>query len=330
MDATQYINEATAGLPVMVDRPQLILTGGGMGSGKTTILTAMEISGGIRMRRNSRSWFSFSDFVHAGCDEVKFAHPFYREQARRGNYAAGDLVHRESCAVADELFTHAIQNRMHVVFDGCLKRRSKLEHVLSIVPSDYHITIIGVTVSLRVAAYRAMMRALRTRNYIKADRLIGAHASFAEFFTQLLKAPREDLAVGRLYEMFLLANDFSKLPPTIVAYRGKDPKVTIFEKTRFDEFSSVRTLLNVTGSKAVDTIMRGKSVVELEHEHEEAVAHGPHAGRQTPRVRSGTRKKPTKHSLTPQQQGHHVEEVEQENEKQHQQDQAKHKHKHKS
>lgn len=97
------------------DAPTVILMGGGIASGKTTVAAAL---------RDTEFWALHGpNTVIVEADRFKASDPLMEHLVQRGapHSFAAQTVHRESTSAAEELFLDALSAARDIIFDGTLK-----------------------------------------------------------------------------------------------------------------------------------------------------------------------------------------------------------------
>eukprot|EP00124_Ichthyophonus_hoferi_P003928 Ihof_evm3s381 gene=Ihof_evmTU3s381 len=187
--------------------PTIIFMGGGMGSGKSTVvakLTTMDF------------WQKYgSQVVVVEADALKLKDPVYQMLSLVGQ-GADHEVHTYSVQKAEELFLSAIQYRRDVVFDGTMSWLPFVQQTVAMVRDNthtytrgpgcvtledgqvvekyweisgtcepgpaYRVEMVGVTVDPEVAVQRAMVRELATGRGVPVEAQLKSHQMFSKEF----------------------------------------------------------------------------------------------------------------------------------------------------
>lgn len=192
--------------------PVAILLGGGMGSGKTSVVSVLSKTEFWRQRGDS--------VVVVEADAFKQTDPVYTALSGIGVQKASRIVHDKSVQGAEELLLTAIKHRRDVVFDGTMSWRPFVEQTVAMLRDSeyyyergpgyhpgmspdaevywvrttkrdapvppYRIEVVGVTVDPPVAVERAVVRALVTGRAAPIEQLLESHRRFSVEFEQYL------------------------------------------------------------------------------------------------------------------------------------------------
>lgn len=189
--ATQ-LSAAAAGL----SSPDVVLTMGAPGSGKSTVLKAIGLCQG--------------DVVLVDPDEFKRDLVEYQLGVAVHDRLSADRVHRESSMLAKATRDQAIESRRDMCIDGVMsKRASAIELIKRLRDGDYNITIVAVTVPLEVSIERVQKRGEVTGRFVPRDYIELAYRNIGQHRDELLRIA--DL--GLLYD----ANVPMTEPPILLA-----------------------------------------------------------------------------------------------------------------
>ena len=170
-------------------RPQIVFTGGGYGSGKTTILNFLAQSEVIPVQ-----------LAHlVGVDVFKPLIPEYNLIKAVADGRASLTVQQECKELANELFdglvglgrSFAWDSSMSDAADTLAKMRHAKEH-------NYELSLIGVLTPLEVAIRQAMNRAKDSRRFPHPEALPKSHAGFRKALNEYIPFFDEVMVFARL------------------------------------------------------------------------------------------------------------------------------------
>jgi len=160
--------------PAGQENPQVVLTMGAPGSGKSTVLKAIGLCQ--------------SGVVLVDPDEFKRDLVEYQLGIAAHDRLSADRVHRESSMLAKATRDQAIMSRRNTCIDGVMsKRESTLELLSRLRESGYNITIVAVTVPLEVSVERVRKRGEITGRYVPLDYIELAHTNIGKHREELLR-----------------------------------------------------------------------------------------------------------------------------------------------
>jgi thiol-disulfide isomerase/thioredoxin len=214
IDSALRCNDAGCRLPPELGSPAdnrgapiAILLGGGMGSGKTSVVDVISRTEFWRSRGSS--------VVVVEADAFKQTDPVYTALTSIGVTKAAGIVHRKSLEGAEELLLLATQQRRDVVFDGTMAwkpfvdqtiamlrdpeywytrgpgysngdNKSELYWVRSerreIAVQPYQIEVVGVSADASVAVERAIVRSIVTGRSVPVREQLESHRRFSSYF----------------------------------------------------------------------------------------------------------------------------------------------------
>lgn len=147
--------------------PRAILTMGGPGSGKSTVLKIF----GICDR----------DFVNIDADEFKQELVEYQVAIVAKDRLAASRVHEESSLLAKQTRTESIKTHRHVCLDGTLANKQKAFALIEqLKQNGYEVTIIGALIPYQTALARIEQRAEMTGRFIPPKFVKQAYLNLAK------------------------------------------------------------------------------------------------------------------------------------------------------
>ncbi|HWB01382.1 MAG TPA: zeta toxin family protein [Verrucomicrobiales bacterium] len=163
-------------------RPTIYFTGGGGGSGKST----------VRERLTEEGEINTSQAVIVDADQIKELIPEYKELVRRGDERAADMVQKESNDIAASLRNRTARPegpRYDIVYDATLANKdASLKLIGDFKAAGYHTRLIAATLDVREALIRAALRAKDKGRWVPYDTLRDAHAKFSAAFESYAEA----------------------------------------------------------------------------------------------------------------------------------------------
>lgn len=196
------------------ERPVAILLGGGMGSGKSSVVSQISQTDFWKARGDS--------VVIVEADAFKQADPVFTVLASLGTEAA-QIVHPKSLEGADALLLSATEARRDVVFDGTMAWKPFIDQTVEMLrDTDYHykrgpgyvrddsgmvsetywvkagkrkysvkpywIEIVGVTVDPALAVQRGITRTLVTGRGVPVRQQLKSHKLFTSHFEEYVQS----------------------------------------------------------------------------------------------------------------------------------------------
>ena len=147
--------------------PRAILTMGGPGSGKSTVLKMF----GICDR----------DFVNIDADKFKEELVEYQVAIVAKDRLAASRVHEESSLLAKQTRTESLKTHRHVCLDGTLANKQKAFSLIEqLKQQGYEVTIIGALIPYKTALSRIEQRAEMTGRFIPLKFVKQAYLNLAE------------------------------------------------------------------------------------------------------------------------------------------------------
>jgi predicted ABC-type ATPase len=194
--------------PSRGDPPTCILLGGGMGAGKSTVVSILKSDPFFKKYGEG--------IVLIEADALKMKDPLFTVLNDR---AVSTLVHREAVGAAEEMLLVAIQQRRDIIFDGTMTWRPFVEQTIAMLrdnahqyqrvkdPSNYidsngnkiekyweitqkleqpsppyRLKFIGVTVNAETAVRRGIIRRIVTGRGVPVNAQLRSHQLFSEHF----------------------------------------------------------------------------------------------------------------------------------------------------
>ena len=186
------------------DKPVAILTGGGSGSGKSSVI------------QSALGDFK-NDMVHVDADDIKKDIPEYRDMVSKNNPNAAALAHDESSDLTSEMINRSIEGKKPFIYDSTMKNVPKFEKLVTkLKENGYEVHILFADLPLEEAKVRAAARAQRTGRKVPDSIIEESHRGAINGLKSL-----SSLVDG--VTVFSTAGD----PPPKMAYSkgGRPPKV---------------------------------------------------------------------------------------------------------
>lgn len=188
-------------------KPIAILTGGGSGSGKSSVLKAA--------LANMKD-----DLVHIDADDIKKDIPEYNEMTKENNPDAAALAHDESSDLSSELINRAIESNKPFVYDSTMKNVEKFKKLIDkLKKSGFEVHIVFAYCDPDTAKQRADMRAKKTGRKVPDSIIEESHKGAINGLNFL----------HELADSTTVYNTGGEPPPKVAAKRGGRPPKT--EKT---------------------------------------------------------------------------------------------------
>jgi predicted ABC-type ATPase len=150
------------------DNPVALFSGGGGGSGKSTILKRMY---GI----DSDS----TGMVVIDPDGIKDYLPEYKALKDAGDGRAAHVVHEESSMLAKRVLRKAINIKADILYDSTMANHKKMMSLIrELKDKGYHLQLAAITIDPAESIIRAAERALGNFRFVPLRELIKAHKQF--------------------------------------------------------------------------------------------------------------------------------------------------------
>jgi predicted ABC-type ATPase len=183
----------------LAGQPRIVFTGGGYGSGKTSIVT--------QLARWKQLPISPENTVNA--DIFKQLIPEYNLVKAVGDARASATVHRESVILADELLRSQIEQKRSFIFDSSMAYKPEtMERIEFAKKNGYFLTMIGVLTPWQNAFQFAMNRARISRRFPGSDKFLESHHLFNQVFRDyfdLFDEIKIFANLGKLSDIMLVA-----------------------------------------------------------------------------------------------------------------------------
>ncbi|MEE6258877.1 zeta toxin family protein [Plantactinospora sonchi] len=154
-------------------RPVLYLMGGGVASGKSTVLHMLQESGQVPKE----------NVAFLSPDEFKEPIPEYKLVIAAGDSMASSAVQSESGIMFGTARDEAIRRGVNIICDVTLSNPSGgLRTIQKAIDAGYEVRLYGVTADVASAVVRNADRAAETGRYVPIDVLLKAHQGFSEGF----------------------------------------------------------------------------------------------------------------------------------------------------
>ena len=187
------------------DKPIAILTGGGSGSGKTSVIEAS--LGNMK-----------DQMVHVDADDIKKSIPEYNELVAKDSPTAAAQAHDESSDLSSELINRSIAEKKPFLYDSTMKNKEKFERLAKkLKENGYEVHIVFADCPLEEAKARAAARAKITGRKVPDSVIEESHSGAISGLKHLSKFADST-------SVFSTAGK----PPPRLAYSksGKPPKTT--------------------------------------------------------------------------------------------------------
>ncbi len=186
-------------------RPQIVFTGGGHGSGKTTVINFLAKEGMLPV-----------ELAHlAGVDVFMPLIPEYNLVKAVADGRASFTVQKECKELASELFDTLIHEKRSFVWETSMSsKEDTLNRIKIATESGYKLTMIAILTPLPQAIKQAMHRAKLSRRFPHPEALPKSHTGFRKTFSDY---------ISYFDEIKIFAND-SKLGDTPLLIGTKSGK----------------------------------------------------------------------------------------------------------
>ena len=204
---------ASALLPM---RPQLIFTGGGYGSGKTTVLNFLALQ--------QRLPVAMAHLV--GADVFKQLVPEFSLIKAVGDGRASLTVQAECTALTQELFEHLIGKGHSFALDSSMSNHLEtLQRILKAKAAGYELTMVAMLTPQPLATRQAMNRAKMSRRFPNATYLPKSHVDFLQHFRGYFQYFDEVMVFAKMTE----AGN-----PMIVAEKQSGKELEVYDEDVFN------------------------------------------------------------------------------------------------
>jgi len=200
----QLIAARLAGSEANQTTPDVVLTMGAPGSGKSTVLQAIGLCQ--------------SDVVLVDPDDFKRDLVEYQLGIAVHDRLSADRVHRESSMLAKATRDRAMETRRDLCIDGVMsKRESAIELITRLRDSGYDITIVSVTVPLEVSIQRVQSRGEVTGRFVPREYIELAFRNIEQHRDELLRLADR----GLLYDANVAIDE---APPLLAEYANGEQR----------------------------------------------------------------------------------------------------------
>jgi len=146
-------------------KPVAVITGGGSGSGKSTVIKHMMGQGGLG-----------KDLVHVDADEIKKHIPEYQEGVAKKDEKTAAFVHDESSHVTSEMINQSVKDGKNFLYDSTFSNTAKFEKLIGHLKSNgYHVHIVYADLPPEEAEKRATQRAAKSGRKVPTDTIRSTH-----------------------------------------------------------------------------------------------------------------------------------------------------------
>lgn len=205
-----------------VSDPEIIFTAGGPASGKSTIVRNLGTMGAKPLP---------DDIVDINADLIKEKLPEYKTMLDAGDDRAAFFVHKESSDIAARLRAEAIATKRNVLIDQVGNNADgdfakKIEETRR--GTDAEVRVIYADVPVDEAIRRSDKRAAETGRMVPHEIIRSKHEGVVNNFVEVSQMD------GVEVEMYSTGGK----RPTMVAHKGANGKLSIDDKTLYEEFMS--------------------------------------------------------------------------------------------
>ncbi|AFY69634.1 Zeta toxin family protein [Thalassoporum mexicanum PCC 7367] len=182
---------------------EAILTMGGPGSGKSTVLRQLDLC-------------QAGTIINADDFKADFAE--YQAGLAAKDRLTASRVHEESSLLARRTRNESIQTQRSFCWDGTLSDREEALKLISILQSrGYHVTVIGAMLPAQIGVERVINRGERTGRFIPLEVVTDSYEKIAQHAEQVVIAADR----GYLYDTNV---EFGKEPPLVARYEKGEPQ----------------------------------------------------------------------------------------------------------
>ncbi|KAK6138729.1 hypothetical protein DH2020_027529 [Rehmannia glutinosa] len=217
------LNHSEVMAPVALSErsPVLLLMGGGMGGGKSTVLKDI-------MKESFWSGAA-TNAVVVEADAFKETDVIYRALSSRGHHQdmlqTAELVHQSSTDAASSLLVTALSEGRDVIMDGTLSWEPFVEQTIAMARNvedegeeanrkPYRIELVGVVCDAYLAVVRGVRRAIQIGRAVRVKSQLKSHKRFANAF------PRYSQLVDN-------ARLYCTNAPELIAWKDGDSKLLV-------------------------------------------------------------------------------------------------------
>jgi hypothetical protein len=171
--------------------PRLIFTGGGYGSGKTTIVNKLALDGTIGLNAKHM----------VGVDYFKLYMPEFSLITSVADGRASLTVQQECKNLSDELYKSFVAEGLSFIWDSSMSNEAETRRKIEMAAEKgYELSMIAVLTPEPVAIKQAMERAFDTRRFPNPVALPESHGNFRKAFSGYLPHFQDVLVFGKVDE----------------------------------------------------------------------------------------------------------------------------------
>jgi predicted ABC-type ATPase len=143
-------------------QPVAVLSGGGSGSGKSSVLNSMRDK--------------IKDLAHIDADEIKKSIPEYEKMTKAGDESAAGYVHDESSDLTAKAISDAVDQKKPFLYDSTMANGPKFEKLVKrLKDAGYKVHIVFADLPKDEAIKRAEERAKLTGRKVPMDAINKSH-----------------------------------------------------------------------------------------------------------------------------------------------------------
>jgi predicted ABC-type ATPase len=151
--------------------PQLVLTGGGYGAGKTSVVESFLKEGAVNLTERSMM----------GADLCRDLIPEYSQIISVLDSRGGEVCQEESYLLLNRLLDRLLETKRSFIWDSTLQYTDRANEIIRKARDhEFEIYLLAVTVDPFRALERAFERAVKIRRFLKSEALIKSHRRFAK------------------------------------------------------------------------------------------------------------------------------------------------------
>ncbi|MDR1190659.1 MAG: zeta toxin family protein, partial [Verrucomicrobiales bacterium] len=205
------IGSLVAKFPQTTGQPEILMTQGGGGAGKSTALRQMQ----------KRGELSIGKFAKGNADDFKENN--IQEYARitaLGDPRGTQATHLESAMLLDMLLNEALKRKVSVLYDGTLSYVEAIDRITGQF-AGYRQRGISVFVSPKTAKVSAIERWISEGRFVAVDVQLKAHRGAEEmldYFFSKISSGEAFYREGKDYRKFLVKNENGVLPIDLATY----------------------------------------------------------------------------------------------------------------
>mmetsp|Transcript_24561 Transcript_24561/g.27320 ORF Transcript_24561/g.27320 Transcript_24561/m.27320 type:complete len:574 (-) Transcript_24561:48-1769(-) len=247
-----------------VQKPRLYLMGGGMASGKSSVVR--------KLHKTDEFWMKYGkDIVIVEADRFKMKDPVFKELETIKDPLASYHVHEYSTQAASELFLVSLHHNRDIVLDGTMMWEPFVKQTIEMVRDnknnycrgpgykkgeeevywkverpaenpclEYEIIIIGVTAPAETAVARGIVRKIVTTRGVPVYSQLESHRQFSVNFEGYVKS----------VDQAMLFYNGEKDPILIAHKEGKGKELEVLDKKRYKHFISKKDINSKAKSAA--------------------------------------------------------------------------------